>query len=42
MSLILIVRMAQEIVNYEESAFEYLVGDDDDEDFMQPMPFSML
>jgi hypothetical protein len=42
MSLILIVRMAQEIVNYEESAFEYLVGEDDDEDFMQPMPFSML
>ena len=41
MALILIVRMAQEIVNYEESAFEYLVNDDDD-DFMQPMPFSML
>ena len=41
LSLILIVRMAQEIVNYEESAFEYLV-DDDDDDFMQPMPFSML
>ena len=41
MSLILIVRMAQEIVNYEEAAFEYLV-DDDDDDFMQPMPFSML
>ena len=41
MALILIVRMAQEIVNYEESAFEYLV-DDEDDDFMQPMPFSML
>ena len=41
MALILVVRMAQEIVNYEESAFEYLV-DDEDDDFMQPMPFSML
>jgi len=41
MALVLIVRMAQEIVNFEEAAFEYLI-DDDDDDFAQPMPFSIL
>ena len=42
MALILIIRMAQEVVNYEESAFEYLSDSLDDDDFIEPMPFSML
>ena len=41
MALVLVVRMAQEIVNYEEAAFEYLSDSLDDDDFIEPMPFSM-
>lgn len=40
MALILIVRMSLEIVKYEESAFEYLA--DEEEDDMAPMPISFL
>jgi hypothetical protein len=41
MSLILIVRMAQEVTNYEEEAYEYFdAGNDDDYD--DPMPMSFL
>lgn len=42
MSLILVIRMVQEVVNYEEAAYEYVMSDGDDDDFLEPMPFSML
>lgn len=41
MALILIIRMSLEIVRYEESAFEYLAEDFDNED-EGPMPVSFL
>ena len=41
MSLVLIVRMAQEVTRYEDAAFEYL-GTDDDDDYDEPMPMSFL
>ena len=42
MSLILIIRMAQEVVNYEEAAYEFIMENGDDDDLIEPMPFSML
>ena len=43
MSLVLVIRMSQELVNYEEKAFDYLLSDDGfDDDYVEPMPFSML
>ena len=42
MALVLIVRMSMEVSKYEESAFEYLNEDFDDDDGMEPMPFSLL
>lgn len=42
MSLVLIIRMIQEVINFEESVFEQLQEELDDDDFLQPMPFSML
>ena len=42
MALILIIRMTQEVVNYEESAYEYIMDNGDDDDLVEPMPFSML
>lgn len=41
MSLVLIVRMAQEVTRYEEAAFEYLQAEEDD-DYDDPMPMSFL
>lgn len=41
MALVLIVRMAHEVTNYEDQAFEYLVEEGID-DWEEPMPFSML
>lgn len=41
MSLVLIVRMAQEVTRYEEQAFEYLQAEEDD-DYDDPMPMSFL
>jgi hypothetical protein len=42
MSLILNVRMALEVTKYEESAFEYLGGEDEDDGGEAPMPMSFL
>jgi|15BtaG_2_1085339.scaffolds.fasta_scaffold00458_3 hypothetical protein len=42
MALVLITRMAQEITKYEESAFDYLGTNDDDDDYDEPMPMSFL
>ena len=42
MALVLIVRMSMEVSKYEESAFEYLNEGFDDDDGMEPMPFSLL
>ena len=44
MASILVIRMSQELINYEEKAYDYLLSEDayDDDDFVQPMPFSML
>ena len=42
MALVLIIRMVQEVVNYEEAAYEYVMDDGDDDDLIDPMPFSML
>jgi hypothetical protein len=42
MALALIVRMSMEVSKYEESAFEYLNDEFDDDDGMEPMPFSLL
>ena len=42
MALVLIVRMSMEVSKYEESAFEYLNDDFEDDDGMEPMPFSLL
>ena len=39
MATILIIRIAQEIVKYEEAAFDYLNQEDDD-DYDSPMPIS--
>ena len=41
MALILIVRMAQEVTNYEEEAYEYFDAANDD-DYDDPMPMSFL
>lgn len=41
MALVLIVRMAAEVTKYEESAFDYL-GTEDDDDYDEPMPMSFL
>ena len=43
MSLVLVIRMSQELVNYEEKAFEYLLSEDGfDDEYVEPMQFSML
>ena len=42
MSLALVVRMSMEVSRYEEAAFEYLQDDFEDDDGMEPMPFSIL
>ena len=42
MALNLIVRMSLEVSKYEEDAFEYLNEDFDDNDGMEPMPFSLI
>ena len=42
MALVLIVRMSMQVAKYEESAFEYLNDDFEDDDGMEPMPFSLL
>lgn len=42
MSLVLIVRMSMEITKYEDAAFDYLHDDFEDNDGMEPMPFSLL
>jgi hypothetical protein len=43
MSLILVIRMVQEVVNYEEEAYEYVMANSgDDDDFDEPMPMSFL
>lgn len=44
MASILVIRMSQELINYEEKAYDYLLSEDafDDDDYVQPMPFSML
>ena len=42
MALNLIVRMSLEVSKYEEDAFEYLNEDFDENDGMEPMPFSLI
>ena len=42
MSLVLVVRMSMEVSRYEEAAFDYLQDDFEDDDGMEPMPFSLL
>ena len=42
MALVLVIRMSMEVSRYEEAAFDYLQDDFDDEDGMEPMPFSLL
>ena len=42
MSLALVVRMSMEVSRYEEAAFDYLQDDFEDDDGMEPMPFSLL
>lgn len=42
MSLILVIRMVQEVVNYEEDAYEYVMANNDDDDYDEPMPMSFL
>ena len=41
MSLILIIRMAQEITKYDDDAFDFL-NEQHDEDYEEPMPMSFL
>ncbi len=42
MALVLVARMSMEVSRYEESAFDYLQDDFEDDDGMEPMPFSLL
>jgi hypothetical protein len=43
MSLILVIRIAQEVMKYEESAYDYLQDTyEDGDDGIEPMPFSFL
>ena len=42
MALVLIIRMAQEVTNYEDAAYEYLMEEGLDNDYDDPMPMSFL
>ena len=42
MALVLIIRMAQEVTNYEDTAYEYLMEEGLDNDYDDPMPMSFL
>lgn len=42
MALVLIIRMAQEVTNYEDAAYEYLMVEGLDNDYDDPMPMSFL
>ena len=42
MAAVLIVRMALELTKYEDRAFMDLKGRPQDEDYEEPMPFSIL
>jgi hypothetical protein len=42
MALVLIIRMAQEVTNYEDAAYDYLMEEGLDSDYDDPMPMSFL
>jgi len=42
MALVLIIRMAQEVTNYEDTAYDYLMEEGLDNDYDDPMPLSFL
>ena len=42
MALLLVVRMTQEVTKYEDSVFDFLQGEVEDDDYEEPMPMSFL
>ena len=42
MALILVVRMTQELTKYEDGVFDFLAGDDVEDEYEEPMPMSFL